>query len=135
MSHITLILTRQPTIEFAWGKKSGRWGRMAVVKGPKIKSAKFLTSEAGVVPDNVFGASTINAGVKVAQAVVGQANMQVAALQANPQSKTTSIYFANKFLGLVTDGNGDIERVTEFDSMERFRADNNKTQFYMHIAA
>ncbi len=41
MSNVTLILTRQPLLEFNHGKRSGRWGAMAVLKGAKVLSAGF----------------------------------------------------------------------------------------------
>jgi hypothetical protein len=41
MSNVSLIMTRTPVAEFKFGKRSGRWGAMLVVKGAKISSVGF----------------------------------------------------------------------------------------------
>lgn len=38
---VALIMSRAPVAEFNYGKMSGRWGNMVVVKGGKISSVSF----------------------------------------------------------------------------------------------
>jgi hypothetical protein len=54
MSNVTLILTRQPLQEFNQGRKSGRWGSLAVVTGAKISSAGFSG------PDDLYSGIDLN---------------------------------------------------------------------------
>jgi hypothetical protein len=94
MSNVTLILTRVPVQEFNYGKRSGRWGVMAIFKGARISAAKFLS----VAPVGAYGAGTTLGG---------------------------------RALEITADG--EVECVAEFDTMERFRTDSNRKQFYMQV--
>lgn len=94
MSHVTLIMTRKPTVEFNRGRQSGRWGRMVVVCGAPVRSAKLIPADAG-------------------------------------GSDGSAIPFADGGLELMTDG-GAVEKVADFDTMERFKADTGKG-YYMQV--
>ena len=41
MSYVTLIMTRVPLVEIKYGSKSGRWGRMIMVVGPKVNAVQI----------------------------------------------------------------------------------------------
>jgi hypothetical protein len=113
MSNVTLVLSRIPLHEFHYEAHSGRWGNMAVVEGPKILGAGFPNQSLSV------------AGTAASK--VGSIGWQAV----NRQRTIAIIPFGGKKLELVTDG-GPIQRVTEFDSMERFRSDKGKG-FYMQV--
>jgi hypothetical protein len=122
MSNVTLVMSRTPTTEFKYGAKSGRWGTMAVVEGPAVLAGNFmgLTSEQGLLLAGV-ASTLITAGAVALN--------PFAAAAAKPQ--VASISLGGRTVLMLTAG-GKITRVTEFDTMERFRADSGKG-FYMQV--
>jgi hypothetical protein len=127
MSHVTLILTRTPTQEFRYGKRSGRWGVMAVVEGPKVFAARFLPGSAAL-PAALAAAAAAPSPLTPLLAFGATAAHAASALLEGPALAPT-LAFAGRKLRLTTDSSP-IKRVTEFDTMERFRADSG-SGFYM----
>lgn len=125
MSHVTLILTRTPLLEFRYGKRSGRWGVMAVVEGPKVLSAKFVPGS--MVLPALAAAAAVPSPLTPLLALGPAAHAASALLEDPPYAPTLA--FAGRKLRLTTDSTP-IKRVTEFDTMERFRADSGNG-FYM----
>ena len=121
MSNITLVMTRMPLQEVNFGKKNGRWGKMIVVKGSKILSGSF-TSEPGLpvnlpgMPEWIAKSGAIGATYDVINKVLGR----------------TVLRLGNKNVSLQTAG-GDVEVVDEFDTLERFRTDDNKSKYYVQL--
>jgi hypothetical protein len=125
MSQVTLILTRTPMQEFRYSGRSGRWGRMLVVEGPKVLSARFLPAAQAVAA----GFASVVPGYVPVAGLAPAAASRACPASAPPNGNT--VPFADRALRLATDG-GAIKRLTEFDTMERFRADDGKG-FYMQV--
>lgn len=116
MAHVTLVLCRTPLEEFRYGHRSGRWGTLAMVEGPKV----FGAIMGGVAQTAaVAGVAAVNA-LSTAMAPFGMVNAKPGLVPIGLGTKTVS---------LVTDGT-QVSKLTEFDSMERFRADSGRG-FYM----
>lgn len=151
MPHVTMVMTRQPLAEFLWmrgrdahyediddeeeriellgaksadGKRidptgrskgllSGQWGTMAVVEGPIVLSG---------ARSHTLG-NTIDAIGTIAE---------TPGLQAGRLMRET-ITLAGQPITLY--GIGSITRVTEFDTMERYRTDSNKNSWYVRLPA
>jgi hypothetical protein len=128
MSNVTLILTRTPTQEFRDGKRSGRWGVMAVVEGPKVLSAKFVPGSM-VLPALAVAAAVPSPLTPLL--TLGATAAQAAAAFLNGPAHAPTLVFAGRKLRLTTDSSP-IKRMTEFDTMERFRADSGNG-FYMQV--
>lgn len=128
MSHVTLILTRTPTQEFRYGKRSGRWGVMAIVEGPKALAARFVPGSM-VLP--VIAAAAALPSPLTPLMAIGATAVQAVAAHLEPPALAPTIAFAGRKLRLTTDSSP-IKRVTEFDTMERFRADSGNG-FYMQV--
>jgi hypothetical protein len=152
MPNVTLVMTRQPLAEFLWmrgrdahyeeiedeaerttllgakndkghrtdrtgrsrGLLSGQWGTMAVVEGPLVLSA----SRAPTVRDTIDALGTMaetpgTQGGKLTQETVTLAGQQI------------TVYATG----------GKITRVTEFDTMERYRTDSDKNKWYVRLPA
>jgi hypothetical protein len=130
MSNITLIMTRTPLEEVNFGEKNGRWGRMIVVKGAKVLSGRFTNSV------NLPAASSVGTGFGLFDL----------GLQLNPLAKAAldSLAFVDRVLGrttlplgqksisLETPG-GQVEVIAQFDTLERFRTDSNKSKYYVQL--
>jgi hypothetical protein len=43
---VTLVLTRNPLVEFHYGRMSGRWGQLLAIKGPTVTAAVILATAA-----------------------------------------------------------------------------------------
>jgi hypothetical protein len=126
MAHVTLVLTRTPTQEFRYGKRSGRWGVMAVVEGPKVMAARFVPGS--MMLPALAAAAALPSPLTPLLALGATAAQAASALLDGPAHAPT-LAFAGRKLRLTTDSSP-IKRVTEFDSMERFRADSGNG-FYM----
>lgn len=138
MGHVTLIMTRTPLEEIRYGGMSGRWGRMVMVEGPEITSAEFSKSSTPpTAADDVAApllTTAAQAGARMIGAIAGAAVAgAVAVVTAGgvTRSGKTTIPFAGQALDLATDG-AKITATTEFDTMERFRADSGQG-FYMQV--
>jgi len=119
MSNITLIMTRKPLEEVDF-HGNGRWGRMVVLKGARIRSAQ-TTSIVDLpdifsygVPAGMLGAM-VNLGSTVAAAALGK----------------TCIRIGHQAFALDTDG--EVEVVGRFDTLERFRTDSNRSKYYVQL--
>jgi hypothetical protein len=123
MSYVTLILARTPLDEFKHRGMSGRWGRMAVLQGSQIKSAKFRTA-----PTLPLALQPI---VPIAQAAAASIQRTMDALGVRSSEQTCPLIpFADRALELTLADGGTITKLYEFDAMERFKADSGKG-FYM----
>ena len=134
MSHVTLILTRTPLEEFHHGRRSGRWGRMKVVRGPVVSSARFagaapLKPRPGA-PKLPPLAEALQPVARTRQTAVRD-TIDVVQLRP-PRSRFQVLSFADRQLELETEG-GNVEEFAEFDTMERFRADPGGSDFYMQV--
>ena len=109
MAHVTLVLCRTPLQEFRYGHRSGRWGTMAMIEGPKIYG--------------VLAGGVAQAAAQIAAAVLAPVTVFAGTPGAAP------LQLGGKDFTLVTDGNA-VTKFTELDSMERFRADSGHG-FYM----
>lgn len=109
MAHVTLVLCRTPLQEFRYGHRSGRWGTMAMIEGPKIYG--------------VLAGGVAQAAAQIAAAVLAPVTVFAGTPGAAP------LQLGGKDFTLVTDGNA-VTKSTELDSMERFRADSGHG-FYM----
>jgi hypothetical protein len=132
MSQVTLILTRTPLEEFRLGKKSGRWGRMAVVRGPEVTAAKFREA----TPKPRHAAPPLAPMAEALQPVArGIAAAVLQTIDASGfrsrQAPVQVMSFADRELELKT-VDGRVEELAEFDTMERFRADSG-SGFYMQV--
>jgi hypothetical protein len=129
MSHVTLILTRTPLEEFHHGRKSGRWGRMKVVRGPVVRSARFT----GAAPRRRAPAlpPLADALEPVARTLATSVLRTVDMVGLRPP-RFQVMSFADRQLELETTG-GKVEEVADFDTMERFRADPGQSGFYMQV--
>ena len=134
MAHVTLVLSRNPLIEFHHGGQSGRWGTMSVIEGPKVlavstpETARLVNgpppapepqpTRARVVPR--FAEALASVGSYMARSVADIVGPELASISLNGER-----------LQLLTEG-GPIKKITEFDTMARFRADTGKG-FYMQV--
>lgn len=115
---VTLILTRSPLREFKDGRKSGRWGEMVVVRGPKVTSVE-LASYAKAEPGASIGA-TIRA--------VAQNGAQILSAAA---SGVTPVPIQNGILK-INSGGGAVTVEKRFTTMERFRS-NSGEGYYVQL--
>lgn len=109
MAHVTLILCRTPLQEFHRGRQSGRWGDMLMIEGPRVFS--------------VTTGPAIQATVNTVATIIRPFMAFGVSLGAEP------LTLGGQSFTMVTDGSAIAAR-TEFDSMERFRADSG-SGFYM----
>ncbi len=160
-NNVTLVMTRRPRVEFVWlhkqemhkGRKvstsyyeviddaeeerqlfgtldpdshkrvggdkaakkaiSGQWGTMAVVSGPVVGAAHRGTP-------SLVGRSVI-CGLAQSRMPPG----------AKPQVE--QITLAGQTVSLVTDGSVPLKTVAEFDTMERYRTNDNKDAWYVRL--
>ena len=130
MTNITLIMTRTPVEEVNFGKKNGRWGRMIAVAGAKVLSARFT---------DFMNVSELSGMEQLAGTVLGGAPIGAIAAIANTTSAIlhnasgrTSVRIGQRNLSLETMG-GEIKVVGEFDTLERYRTDSDRSKFYVQL--
>lgn len=123
MSNITLIMTRSPLQEFTVGKRSGRWGKMIVVRGGKVLSGKIIGS---ISQPPKFSASVSGTAIKN---LAKTENLFSAVSQG---FKNSYVQLGNMGISLETVGGG-VEVVTEFDTLERYRTDEDKEKLYVRL--
>lgn len=116
MPHVTLIMTRTPLQEFHFGHRSGRWGNMMMIEGPRV----FGVLMSPLAQTAAVAGTAVSKGVLTAMMPFAPAHLD---LGVEPLS------LGGKTLSMVTDGSK-VTQTTEFDTMERFRADNGRG-FYM----
>jgi hypothetical protein len=98
--------------------KSGRWGTLALVRGPKIQSVTFVEAALANVP--------VAGGALGAMEIAGRIIMD-ALTTPLAQGGIQAIPFAGRVLELVTDSKP-VELLKEYTSMERFRSDHGSAK-------
>ncbi len=102
-------MTRTPLEEVNFIGKNGRWGRMIVVKGGKVTSAKYT---------DIFNLPDLFAAGPILGALGTFANLTSAVMNGGIGKTTFRVGY--KGIALETFG-GDVEVVARFDTLERFR--------------
>ena len=107
MANVTLVLCRTPLQEFHFGHRSGRWGAMVMVEGPKVFGVL-----AGVVAQ-----TAATAGVTAIKAVT--AAMSPFGL-AGAAPGLESLSLGGQMYSLVTDCSA-VSKISEFDLMRHLQ--------------
>lgn len=118
MENTTFIIVRSPLEEVNFGKKNGRWGKMVVVKGAKVLSGKFT---------NIYNFAEFT-DITGMGALLNFGSLAVSMVSGSPTFRIGS-----KGVALNTLGEGVVELIGSFDTLERFRTDNNKNKYYVQL--
>lgn len=120
MSNITLIMVRTPLEEVNRYGHNGRWGRMLVVKGAKVLSGSYsaVCNHPDMFSFGLFGAFG--------------SMLYVPFIPNYDEAGRPTFRIGYKNVSLETFG-GELEVVARFDTLERFRADSNKSEYYTQL--
>lgn len=113
--NLTLIMSRMPLEEVKHGRKSGRWGKMAVVKGGKVLHGRYTgtVKPEYTLPDALTGGGL---GGMLGKLAVGYMEFL--------EAGKTEISVGGRGVLLTTFG--PIEVVKQYETLERFKTDSGK---------
>jgi len=135
-NNVTLIMTRQPTTEFVWLQQKGK-SYYEVIDDQEEEQKLFGTFDPAT-KKRVGGDKSARKAISgrwgtmavVTGPVVTGALRHMSATQGSSGSSATSkveqITLAGQTVSLVTDGSSPVTTLAEFDTMERYRGNDNK---------